>query len=377
MASKRIPTKYPGVYYRLVRRLGGKKEDTEKVYYATWKKDGKKIEACCGREFRDNMTAARANNMRAEFIEGHRQTRADNRREKAANPPLSDLWELYKAAMLHNRQSSASSTSDYRRLPESLTKKRPHEITPKDIAALDKEMIENGLSAQSRKHTLTLIERISRWGVRQQLCKPMSFDIQLPKVDNQKTEFLDDNQLFKLLDALDKDADIESALLVKLIIYTGMRKSAAFSLEWRDIDFEGQHITLRGESAKSGKTQIIPMSKQTKEILQKVSRHKTSSLLFPSSIGEKRWNLPKAFVARVREAAGLPEDFRFLHGLRHSFASRLASGNMINMFLLQRLLTHESPEMTQRYSHLLDDAMRRAGEAIDAAMTPKIDKGHE
>jgi len=41
-ASKRYPTDYPGVYYKMAQRLTGKGQ--EKVYYCTYKVNGKKIE---------------------------------------------------------------------------------------------------------------------------------------------------------------------------------------------------------------------------------------------------------------------------------------------------------------------------------------------
>jgi integrase len=370
MGSNRIPTKkYPGVYYRIARRLGGRPGDTEKVFYAVWKtKDGKKIEACCGREFRDGMTAARANIMRGEFIEGRRQTRAEKRREEAANPTLAALWEQYSKMQLKVAHTRDSCLSDIRRMPESILKKRPHELTPKDIDNLDKLLVEREFSPQTRKHTLALIARVTRWGVRQQICKPMTFEIQLPQVDNKKTEYLDKKHIENLIKALDADNDLESALIVKLILFTGMRKNAALSLEWRDIDFEKEHITLRGENAKSGRTQTIPMSKRAKEVLQQVPHHDSSPLLFPSSTGGKRWGLPKGFIKRIREAADMPDGFRFLHGLRHNFASLLASSGMVDMFTLQHLLTHESAQMTQRYSHFLDDAGKRGAKAVDALM---------
>ena len=65
-------------------------------------------------------------------------------------------------------------------------------------------------------------------------------------------------------------------------------------------------------------------------------------------------------LKRVREKVGLPESFRPLHGLRHSFASWLASSGEVSMYELQKLLTHSSPQMTQRYAHLHDDALKKA-----------------
>ena len=88
-------------------------------------------------------------------------------------------------------------------------------------------------------------------------------------------------------------------------------------------------------------------------------------LIWPTRGGAKRSGLPRDFVRRIRERADLPENFRFLHGLRHNFASRLASSGKVDLYTLQHLLTHESPEMTQRYAHLMDEAMRRAAGVVD------------
>ncbi len=55
-------------------------------------------------------------------------------------------------------------------------------------------------------------------------------------------------------------------------------------------------------------------------------------------------------------------DFRALHGLRHVFASMLASSGQVDLYTLQKLLTHKSPTMTQRYAHLRDQALRQASD---------------
>jgi len=50
----------------------------------------------------------------------------------------------------------------------------------------------------------------------------------------------------------------------------------------------------------------------------------------------------------------------------------LASSGKVDMYTLQKLLTHKGPIMTQRYAHLRDDALRRAsdlaGEIIGEAV---------
>jgi len=70
--------------------------------------------------------------------------------------------------------------------------------------------------------------------------------------------------------------------------------------------------------------------------------------------------IPSLRLAGVKDKAGLPEDFRPLHGLRHTFASSLASSGQVDLYTLQRLLTHKDPGMTARYAHLRDDALKQA-----------------
>jgi integrase len=65
-----------------------------------------------------------------------------------------------------------------------------------------------------------------------------------------------------------------------------------------------------------------------------------------------------------------------LHGLRHTFASILASSGKVDMYLLQKLLTHKSPTMTQRYAHLRDETLRNAAD-VAGDIFEKIGKKKE
>ena len=56
----------------------------------------------------------------------------------------------------------------------------------------------------------------------------------------------------------------------------------------------------------------------------------------------------------------------------------LASSGKVDMYTLQKLLTHKSPQMTQRYAHLRDETLRRAadlaGELIQEAVNSKSEE---
>jgi integrase len=86
--------------------------------------------------------------------------------------------------------------------------------------------------------------------------------------------------------------------------------------------------------------------------------------VFPGRKGKQRVEI-KAPLRKIKRLAGLPEGFRPLHGLRHTYASILASSGQVDLYTLQKLLTHKSPLMTQRYAHLRDEALKRASQFAD------------
>lgn len=183
------------------------------------------------------------------------------------------------------------------------------------------------------------------------------------EIDGGKTENMTAAQMKAYLEALDEEEDQNAAAFMRLALATGMRKSALLGLRWQDIDFEYGFITLRGEFAKKGKTERIPLSAAARAILKGIERL-DDEFVFPGRYGGPRKEFKK-IAQRVKEKAGLPADFRPLHGLRHTFASWLASSGEVDLYTLQKLLTHNSPQMTQRYAHLADSALQRAASVAD------------
>ena len=192
---------------------------------------------------------------------------------------------------------------------------------------------------------------------------PGTLHISMPTVDNKVTENLTPEQARKLLQALDEEPNQTLASLVRLALFTGMRRGALLNLQWQDVDFERGFVMLCGEVAKKGKTKTIPMNEQARAILSSVPQTR-SPYVFPGRYnGKPRGNI-MLFLKRVKRKAGLPESFRPLHGLRHSFASWLANSGQVSLYELQKLPTHSSPQMAQRYAHLYGEALRKASGVV-------------
>ena len=97
---KRIKTKYPGVFYIMGRAVSTGK--AEKIFYIRYYKDGKEVEEKAGRQFQDDMSAARAYSRRAQRIEGkepsNRAKRLDEKKKRKTRGPLNN--SRYKRAFL-------------------------------------------------------------------------------------------------------------------------------------------------------------------------------------------------------------------------------------------------------------------------------------
>lgn len=368
---KRIKTDYPGVYYRESRRIG--KKGIEKIFYVTYKKDGKTIEEKAGRQYKDDMTAARAATIRGELIEGKRQRRSELRAQEQAEKDaesskwtIDKLWNHYK----DNRKSGKSLKTDEGRyklyLKEPFGDKEPHEIIPLETDRLRLSLLKTK-SPKTVRDTLGLLEQIINYGKRRNLCQGLQFLMQKPRVNNLKTEDLSSEQLKRLLKAIDEDIHPAAGPMMKMALFTGMRRGEMFKLKWSDVDFRKGFIQIR--DPKGGIDQTIPLNEAARELLR--NRVKTSEYVFPGRAGNQRTDINKA-VNEIKSKADLPKDFRPLHGLRHVYASMLASSGEVDMYTLQKLLTHKTSQMTQRYAHLRDDALRKAsnlaGDIINKAM---------
>ncbi|MFV0420813.1 tyrosine-type recombinase/integrase [Oleidesulfovibrio sp.] len=351
-ASKRFKTKYPGVFYRITQRIGVPNAE-EHVFYIVFKKDGKVFEEKAGRQYADAMTAAKASRIRVERIEGKRLSRKMVKEQQAAlkkaeleRNTIAQILKLYQGALPdRNWKTDISLYRVY--LEEKFATKRPEDVTTLEVDAVALTMKQAGKSAQTIKHTLGLLRRIIRFGIKKGLCPaidPATLYFEMPVVDNTKTECLTQEQLKRYLEALDKEPDQNAASLLRLALATGMRKGALLALQWADIDFEKGFVTLRGDVAKKGKTERIPLSESARTVLLHVQRT-DSPFVFPGKDGGQRTTFTR-IARRVRDAAGLPKDFRPLHGLRHAYASFLASSGKVDLYTLQKLLTHSSPQMT-------------------------------
>jgi len=369
--SKRIKTNYPGVFYREARRIGGRGK--ERVYYIVFKKNGKVHEEKVGRQYADAMTPAQAARMRSGRIEGKRvspkelrEARERRRRAEANKWTIDRLWNYYRRQR-GDYATLRTDKSNYKHLKRKFGDKEPKEVIQRDVDWL-RFSLARRKKPQTVKHVLQLLKRIINFGVNKGLCQGLNFKIEMPKVHNLKTEDLTKGQLRRFFEAIDKDEDIQAANILRMALFTGMRRGELFKLKWEDVDFERGFIQIR--DPKGGPDQKIPLNNAAREVLASHPRSDSPYIFFGRG-GKQRTEM-RAPVNRIRKRAKLPEGFRPFHGLRHVYASMLVSSGKVDMYTLQKLLTHKSPQMTQRYAHLRDETLKRASDLAGSLVAEAV-----
>lgn len=164
-----------------------------------------------------------------------------------------------------------------------------------------------------------------------------------------RIRFLSDEERNSLLKAC---KDVNSPylyLIVVLALSTGARRSEITNLQWQDIDFNRNVITLH--ETKNGERRILPLAGTALSLIKDHNkiRRIDSDLVFPAPHDPSRpWDFRSAWDSAI-EKAGIT-DFHF-HDLRHSAASYLAM-NGASLAEIAEVLGHKTLAMVKRYAHL-------------------------
>lgn len=173
----------------------------------------------------------------------------------------------------------------------------------------------------------------------------------------------------KELRAIFKATAERHAELVDMFVFlvnTGCRKGEALAAEWSWVDFRARLLRIPSNEVwqpKSNKPREVPLSNALLAVLKKPRRHET--YIFPSRDGGRYATFPKDLFWDIVEAAkvdGTP------HMFRHTFASHfLANRKTADLGLLAEVMGHSHTRVTELYSHMLPDHLKRARNAVNIA----------
>ncbi len=159
-------------------------------------------------------------------------------------------------------------------------------------------------------------------------------------------------EIESIVDSIDGDGPLalRNHALVELVYSAGLRSAEAVGLDLGDVDFEQEHVRVRG---KGGKERVVPLGEEAAHVVARYLRDARPELargandaLFLSTRGRR---LDTSTLRRL-----LPHP----HRLRHSFATHLLEGGA-DLRTIQELLGHSSLSTTQIYSHVDARRLRR------------------
>ncbi len=173
--------------------------------------------------------------------------------------------------------------------------------------------------------------------------------LRLLKEDERPVKSLSGTQIQELLSASLQYPALRMRII--LALGTGLRCGDIESWRVSDLDFENCSVTTRSrKTRKSMGSRPLPVAIMA-ELKKYVSNlPPEQDKIFKRCFNKSRWD-------KVRQKIGLA-DFKF-HDLRKTFGSVLAQ-NGVSTIVIQRLLEHSSPDLTNKVYTNVDPVLRQA-----------------
>ena len=154
---------------------------------------------------------------------------------------------------------------------------------------------------------------------------------------------------------------LRNNLIISLFLLTGMRLSELRNINICNINFSNKTINVVG---KGNKERVLYLTDRCiKRIKTYLDTKEVVSIAQPLFCGSKGKRLSKRTIERICEKAfslgGLKEYEYTTHTLRHTFATYMYKETK-DILLLKEILGHESIKSTEIYTHLENEALRKA-----------------
>ena len=212
------------------------------------------------------------------------------------------------------------------------------------------EMILNFKEQSLSKTTINKAVQILK-----RLYKFLDLDCSFYKVKKLREDFItfgmtSESTLNKVLDVLET-YPIHVQVLIHLFLDTGIRLREMCNLTWDCVNIQDRFIKL--VVTKGKKSRYVYFSELTQGLLTILKNNANLKLryLFISPVTNTKYTQSgiEQIFRRMRKKLNLEYDFS-PHRLRHYLSSKLYSVGA-DLLLIQRILGHCSPEVTQRYIH--------------------------
>jgi len=228
---------------------------------------------------------------------------------------------------------------------------------------------EEPLKKSTQNYHLIALRSFLKYLAKQDIQSLAPEKIELAKQPERQVEFLEGDDLERLLETPLKTKDDEliqlrDKAILELLFSTGLRVSELAKLKKDDINLKKDEFTVRG---KGSKLRIVFLANQTKHWLKQYleARRDLAPSLFVRADRAKGKKEPEnitprsiqRLIKKYSKAAGITKTVT-PHTMRHSFATDLLI-NGADIRSVQAMLGHSSITTTQIYTHVTDQQLKK------------------
>lgn len=251
------------------------------------------------------------------------------------------------------------------------------------------------LSTESVRYHHRMISSILSTAVKWQVIPTNPCErVDLPKAERKEAHYLDEEQAGRLLEALDREADIQYRTAVQVLLYTGLRRGELCGLEWQDVDFDQAvlhvcrssiYLPGRGVFTDETKTHTSVRSiKVSADVLTLLRAFRVWQNQHRLQLGDQWHECGRLFTTwdgqpiHPDTLSGWFHDFIqrndlppiTLHGLRHTNATLLIAAGT-NLQTVAKRLGHANTTTTSKiYAHAIQSADAAAADTLQDILHP-------
>lgn len=263
------------------------------------------------------------------------------------------------------------------------------DITPANISALLLSMQSQGKAHGTCVKVYTILHSLFKMAYMSNVVTTNPMDkVERPKprkdeLKEKDVEAYTTEEVQQIFAALENEP-LKWRVLLRLLIDTGIRRGECCGLQWKDIDFKANTITISGnlcytpqkgvylDTPKSGKVRTIDVDPEIISLLHELRREQASQAIStyvftqPSSSEPMHPQSPARYMQKFSKRYNVPG--LHPHKLRHTFAS-IAITNGADVASVSEKLGHSDKAVTLRmYTHADQESMKRASQIFRDAL---------
>lgn len=248
------------------------------------------------------------------------------------------------------------------------------------------------LASKTIRHNLSLISDVFSYGIKMGIishnpCK----NVTIPKGEVKEKQIYTIQEVDRFLTLLNGEP-LKYKTFFYLLIYSGFRRGEMLGLEWKDIDFENNIISIQRTSNYTAQKGTYTDTTKTKRsqrtlkfpqfIMDMLKDYKEEQDAEACRIGSKwvetdrlfvKWNgtpmnngTPYFWLNEFCQKHGLP--FYGIHSFRHLFASLLVNQG-VDIVTVSGALGHSSVSTTTNiYCHMMQEAQAKVSDAVASVL---------